>query len=511
MQNEELRESRGQVEATLERYTDLYDFAPVGYFTLSANGTIREVNLPGARLLGLERSGLVGARFGVFVSDPTRYLFDSWLKNVFATESRQTCEVTLTKEGQDPMIVELEGTRSIDGMEGRTVVADITARKALEGQLRQAQKMEVVGQLAGGVAHDYNNILGAMILKLEILQLQQQLPSDARQSLNELESLAKRAANLTHQLLLFSRRQTMHPERLEINAALNHLRKVLERLFGKDIICVHVPSTRELWVDADAAMLNQAVMNLCLNAKDAMPDGGTLTLEATLAEINTESSHIQLEARPGQFVCLRISDTGCGMDAEILQHLFEPFFTTKEIGKGTGMGLASAYGIVHQHKGWMNVESTVGKGTNFRLYFPLSIKAEVAFPKTPQLSSNERNETILLVEDEAALLHISTQALTMFGYRVLTATNGQEALELWKDHWDNIDLVLTDMRMPNGISGLELAGRLRKAKPSIKIIIMSGYSMEKAQSSNASEVDYAFLAKPFDLNTLAETVRHSLD
>jgi CheY-like chemotaxis protein len=243
-----------------------------------------------------------------------------------------------------------------------------------------------------------------------------------------------------------------------------------------------------------------------------MPNGGTLTLETSLVEFNVDDAEIQPEARPGQFVCLRISDTGCGMDADVLKHLFEPFFTTKETGKGTGLGLASVHGIVHQHKGWVNVESVVGRGTSFRLYLPLSGRAESIPRETSSLPPFQgRNETILLVEDEEALLVVSARALTLFGYRVLSAANGQEALDLWEQHRDAVDLLLTDMRMPQGISGLELAEKLWKTKPSLKVIIMSGYSKKMVRSSTVSHDAYTFLAKPFDLKSLSETVRHCLD
>jgi len=514
MQNEELRQSRAEVEAALERSTNLYDFAPVGYFTLSADGTVREVNLPGARLVSLERARLLGRRLRQFVSQDTRPIFDSWLNEIFTTQAKRICAVDLVREGLPPLAVEIEATLSADGKEGRAVVVDVTARKDLEKKLRQAQKMEVVGQLAGGVAHDFNNILAAMILKLEIWQMQHQLSAETRSSLTDLEELAKRAANLTRQLLLFSRQHAMHPEKLEVNTALTNLCRMFGRLPGQDITCVQLPSTQELWVEADAALLDQAVMSLCLNAKDAMPNGGTLTLEANLAEFTNQSAQTQPEARPGQFVCLRISDTGSGMDEDVLEHLFEPFFTTKGVGQGPGLGLASAHGIVHQHKGWMNVQSVVGHGTTFRLYLPLSEKKATtpAPTATAQIPSFKgKNETILLVEDEAALLFLTSQALTKFGYRILSATNGQDAIKLWEEHRDAIDLVLTDMRMPKGLSGLELAEKLWKSKPSLKVVIMSGYNMELARSSAPSSANYTFLAKPFELKTLAETVRHCLD
>jgi len=515
MQNEELRESRAQVEAALERFTDLYDFAPVGYLTLSADGTIRELNLPAARLLGVERTRLAGRRLRSFVSQDTRPIFDSWCKDVFATQVKQACSIDLVQESLPPLAVQIEATLSPDGREARAVIVDVRARNALEVKLRQAQKMEVVGQLAGGVAHDFNNILAAMILKLEIWQMQHELSAETRSSLTDLEALAKRAANLTQQLLLFSRKHVMNPERLEIGSALTNLFRILERLPGRDITCVHLPGISELWVEADPAMLNLAVMNLCLNAKDAMPNGGTLTLESSLAEFTTESAQSQPEARPGSFACLRISDTGCGMDDDVLEHLFEPFFTTKDVGQGPGLGLASAYGIVHQHKGWMNVQSVVGHGTTFRLYLPLSAKKETSPSAAPTGTGQlppikAQNETILLVEDEAALLLVSARALALLGYRVLSAANSQTALKLWHQHRDEIDLLLTDMRMPKGISGAKLAEILWKSKPSLKIIIMSGYNMERTEGSPFGQANYTFLAKPFDLKMLLETVRQRL-
>jgi len=511
MQNEELRESRTQIEAALERATELYDFAPVGYFTFSSDGIIQKVNLPGARLLGQERSRLVGRHFATYVSKDTGSIFHSWLKEVFTTNAKQTSEIVLFRESQPPLAIEIEATPSPDGREARAVAIDITSRKALEEQLRQAQKMEVIGQLAGGVAHDFNNILAAVILNLDMLRIQLELPPEAQLPLQNIEGLTKRATSLTRQLLLFSRQQALHLEHLEINATLANLFKMLERLLGENITCLLPASSQELWVDVDASMLDQTVMNICINARDAMPNGGTIVLESSLMEFSGGRSSANPEARDGKFACLRISDTGCGMDAEVLKHAFEPFFTTKDIGKGTGLGLASAYGVMHQHKGWVRVESVVGQGTSFYLYFPLAEKAGIAHAMIPQRNlAKGRNETILVVEDEAALLLVSTRALAMLGYQVLSATNGPEALMVWAEHRDRIDLVITDMRMPRELTGLELAQELWKSKPSLKIIIMSGYSIEMTQNSTSGEQHYTFLAKPFDVKILSETVKKCL-
>jgi PAS domain S-box-containing protein len=511
-QNEQLRESRTQAEAALERYTELYDFAPVGYLSLSVDGTILEVNLPGARLMGLERSRLVGARFGVFVSPETLPIFDSWFKNVCTAGTKQRCEVVLLREGLTPATVEIEAALSTDGSAARVVAVDITARKVLEEQLRQAHKMEVLGQLAGGVAHDSNNILAAMMLNLGVLQMQH-LPKEALEPLQNLEVLTARAANLARQLLLFSRRQAMKPERMEVKAALTNLFKMIERLLGDGLTYHWLLGAQPLWVECDAAMFDQAVMNLCLNARDAMPNGGTLTFEATLAEFNTENINLHPERRTGRFVCVRISDTGHGMDAEVLQHLFEPFFTTKELGKGTGLGLASAYGIVHEHRGWLEVESTLQRGSTFRIYFPLSEKGERAPTANPPIwSSCGRNETILVVDDDVALLHLIEKVLTSLNYKVLPAADGHEALILWNQHRDTIDLLLTDVTMPRGISGIQLAENLSRTKPSLRIIIMSGNSADIAGSDEISRgARHAFLAKPFTFETLVGMIRSCLD
>ena len=401
-----------------------------------------------------------------------------------------------------------------DGMHYGRIWAfrDITERKRIEAQMFQSQRLDLIGQLAGGVAHDFNNILASLLLNLEILQIPLQLPAEAQSALHEMETLAKRASTLTQQLLLFSRRQAMQLVPLEMNAALANLLKLIERILGEGIACVWLPCGQELWVEADPAMLDQAAMNLCLNAKDAMPTGGTLTLETSLAEMNADGVRLHPSSYAGRFACLRISDTGYGMSADVLKHLFEPFFTTKELGKGSGLGLASTYGIASQHKGWMEVESIVGKGTSFSFYLPLAAKVEtitVAAPKA--LSLKAQNETILLVEDEEALLFVTSRGLSILGYQVLTATNGPEALDVWEQHRDEIDLVITDMRMPKGLSGLELAKKLWEIRPSLKIIIMSGYSTEIAKDNTGGDRNYAFLAKPFAIKALSSVIRGCLD
>jgi two-component system, cell cycle sensor histidine kinase and response regulator CckA len=507
MQNEELLKSRSQLETVAARLTELYDFAPIGYFTLAADSRIREANLPGAKLLALPRGELVGTRFVQYVAETSRVEFADWLREAFASQAKHSCVIAIDPPKQSTISVEVSSSRSSDGAELRVVVVDITARRALEAQLRQAQKMEVVGQLAGGVAHDFNNLLAAMVLNLASLHGERDLSPRAEQVVRDLDLLAKRAATLTRQLLVFSRRQAISVRHLELNAVLAELLKMLERLLGEHITYVRRAHDPELWLDGDLIMIEQAVMNLCLNARDAMPNGGTLTLETSMVELGAEVAVASEGRRRGRFGCLEVRDTGCGMSAETLTHLYEPFFTTKGVGRGTGLGLASTYGIVTEHRGWLEVESEPGQGTTFRVYFPLAAQQEKSWVVEESSRPGTRRASILLVEDEQQLLTATARALSRFGYTVVTASDGPSALEMWDRHSGAFDLVLTDLRMPKGMSGLDVVEQLRARKPSVKFIVMSGYGLE-APADAAS--NYVFLPKPFDLKTLDEAIRQSL-
>ncbi len=388
---------------------------------------------------------------------------------------------------------------------------DVTERRALEDQLRQAQKMEAIGQLAGGVAHDFNNLLLAMMLNLDLLR--ETLPRSTPDSpLHNLDLLTKRAKTLTSQLLIFARQQHVQLQPLELNAALNNVLAMMRRVLGEPIE-LHVElATSALWVEADLGLLDLAVMNLCLNARDAMPGGGRMTVTTSLVEIDGTSPPAHADSQPGIFVCLQVTDIGCGMSADILQHLFEPFFTTKEPGKGTGLGLASVYGIVRQHHGWVNVESNPGTGTTFRVYLPYLVGAHSAPPPPPQAEPKRGGtETILLVEDEEMVRKLTTKILQRLGYRVLAAETASQALRVWQQHEHDIALLLTDMVMPEGTTGLQLAEKLRQTKTSLKIVLMSGYSAEIVHSALPSEGIDAFITKPFDLTTLAATLRQLLE
>jgi PAS domain S-box-containing protein len=391
-------------------------------------------------------------------------------------------------------------------------IGDITERTELELQLRQAQKMEAIGQLAGGVAHDFNNLLTAIIGHLGLLQTGRQLPPDMAESLAAIAHAAGRATNLTSQLLAFSRQQVIDIRPLDLNEIVAHHAKMLRRLLGEDI-AMHLDFARErLFFNGDSGMIEQVVMNLVVNARDAMPGGGRLDI-ATGAErrIGRTVEGRSGEAPPGSFVRLSITDTGTGIPPEILPKIFEPFFTTKEVGKGTGLGLATAFGIVQQHQGWIEVQSDPGRGTTFTIFLPRIAAPAVATPvERTNAPGRGRGETILLVEDEPAVRDIGIRALTAQGYRVLSASDGQSALEAWRTHRGEISLLLTDVIMPGGLSGLQLARQLQAEKPGLQVIYMSGYSREIAGKELPAEANAHYLAKPYELEDLYHLVQTAL-
>jgi PAS domain S-box-containing protein len=389
---------------------------------------------------------------------------------------------------------------------------DVTDRKRLEEQLRQAQKLEAVGQLAGGVAHDFNNILAAIMMQLGLLQMNPELEEETRIALKDLEVEAERAANLTRQLLLFSRRAVMAVEPLDLDEVVGNLLKMLHRLIGEHIKLEVGDKTSLPLVEGDAGMMGQVLMNLVVNARDAMPKGGKIAIKTTVTDFDEIQARLSSGRRPGRFVTLEVADTGCGMDPETLQRIFDPFFTTKEPGKGTGLGLATVHGIVAQHRGWVEVDSLVGSGTTFRVYLPVLDGARLKVVRSqthPQIAGGK--ETILVVEDQHNVRRVLSQTLRVHGYAVFEAGNGQEAVTLWQTHGPKIDLLFTDMIMPEGMTGLELAGRLRDFKPDLKVIISSGYSTEISDKNAIDRAGILYLPKPYEGHTLANTVRRCLD
>jgi PAS domain S-box-containing protein len=393
------------------------------------------------------------------------------------------------------------------------VMHDITERKRLEDQLRHSQKMEAVGLLAGGVAHDFNNLL--MLIQAHNERLQAGLAAGApaqKESLG-IEHAVTRAASLTGRLLAFSRKQVLQPTVMDLNGVLTEVAKMLDRLIEKNIT-LRVAPAPSLWpVKADPGQVEQLIMNLAVNARDAMPQGGQLLIETRNAEIGGSHPRLRDGVRPGQYVILVVGDNGVGMDREIQAHMFEPFFTTKEPGKGTGLGLAIVYGVVKQIGGWIQVDSKTGQGTTFEIYLPRAeeAKASAAPDKLLDLTTVPKGtETILLVEDEVGIRELATDFLQGRGYMVLTAMDGNEALRIAEGHEDLIHLLVTDIVMPN-VGGNELAKRLRQVRPQIKVLFMSGYPDHPALPSGSVEAQTTVLQKPFSLDMLAHKVRSLLD
>jgi two-component system cell cycle sensor histidine kinase/response regulator CckA len=391
------------------------------------------------------------------------------------------------------------------------VARDITDRRQMAEQLRQSQKMEAIGQLAGGVAHDFNNILAVMMLQAKLSSGVEHTPKEVLDGLQQIHAAAERAADLVRQLLLFSRKQMMQARNLDLNKAVTSLTKMLHRIIGEDVhLQLHLHPT-PLIIRADAGMLDQVLINLVVNSRDAMPSGGQLLIHTTEKDVDQNFVRLNPDVIPGHYVCLSVTDTGAGIPLDILPRIFEPFFTTKEPGKGTGLGLATVFGIIKQHGGFIKVESEPGRGACFRIFLPSAKTTSEPLACVAQCKPRGGRETILLVEDDNAVRSLSRAILERHGYRVLEATHGVHALKLWEEHRETVSLLVTDLVMPAGLSGQKLASRLQQDKPQLKVIFTSGYSSEVAGRQVDSQLGENFLQKPFLPDQFLETIRRCLD
>jgi nitrogen-specific signal transduction histidine kinase/CheY-like chemotaxis protein len=379
-----------------------------------------------------------------------------------------------------------------------------------EEQLRQSQKLEAIGQLAGGVAHDFNNLLTVIGGYSSILLNKLDQDSSFRVSVEEIKKASDRASGLTRQLLAFSRKQILQPKILDLNIVVSELDKMVRRLIGEDIDLLAITDPHLGNVKADPGQIEQVLLNLIVNARDAMPAGGKLTIETANAFLSADYAHSHA-ALVGPHVMLAVSDTGCGMDAELQKHVFEPFFTTKVTGKGTGLGLATVYGIVKQSDGHIWLHSEPGKGTSFKIYLPCvdEVVGDQANAAGMPLVA-KGSETLLLVEDEDQVRRIVQEILEQQGYDVLTAANGEEALRLAEVHGSKIHLLLTDLVMPQ-MSGRELAEELTTLQPKLKVLYMSGYTDDAIVRHGLLDASLSFIQKPFDVATAARKVREVLD
>ena len=510
-----LQKTEAVLRANVARYRSLVENLEQCVFLKDADFRFVAVNSPFCRAVGRSEEEILGRNdFDFYPAD---------LARKFRDDDRQVLQgKRIDVEEQSlvagrPRVVRVVKT-PVREEHGRIVGVlgifwDVTEQRNLEAQLRQAQKMDAIGQLAGGVAHDFNNLLTAILGNLSLLSGSIPMDPTARELLHAAESAAIRAATLTGQLLGFARRTRLHAEATNLNALIDEVVSLLRRTIDPRIR-LQTQQQPDLWpLLADAGHINQVLMNLCLNARDAMPDGGILLLETSNVTLGPERVRQQLEARSGEFVCLKVSDDGCGMTEEIRQHIFEPFFTTKGPGKGTGLGLATVFGIVKQHQGWIECDSEEGRGTEFRLYLPRHRpSAEAVAESATQRSEAARlhgTETILFVDDEPTLRNLGRTTLQRHGYKVLLAEDGREALEVYEREGGKIDLVILDLTMPQ-LSGRDTFRRLRELDPEVRVLFASGYSAE-AVPEEEQALSCGFIGKPYRPEALVGGVRAALE
>lgn len=506
---------RKETEEINRRLMVAIDQASESILFTDLDGSILYVNQGFEKSTGYTRQEVLGKNPRILKSgkQPDSYYRQMW-KTLQRGEGWHGRFVNRRKDGQlfeeDVTISPVRNTQNRI-VSYVAVKRDITREIMLEQQVVESQKMEAVGLLAGGLAHDYNNILAANMLQLGMILERTDLPPEVSDALQLLHAGEKRAAALSRQLLMFSRRQAMKMEVIDLVSIVGEMLRLLDRLIGEQCTLVFPAAAEPAWVKADASMVEQVILNLCINARDAMPKGGRISVSIRSLKVGAKKCAKDPQARPGSFICLSLADEGCGMDEETKKRIFEPFFTTKEVGKGTGLGLATVYGIVKQHEGWIEVSSVIGKGSEFRIYLPSigSAVGETAVSQKNTVSSG--TETILLVEDNAHVVHSLKRYLTAKGYRVFTCGTGVAALRQWSKKLREIDLLITDMIMPGGVSGSDLVSVFHKERPGLPVIILSGYSEEIAGIDVPKQTAVSYLSKPCDVQVLTSTIRKALE
>ncbi len=499
------RKTEDHLRSAQERWKLTVEQMPLGFIEFSPSMEIVAWNPEAERVFGFRASEAIGRRgFELLVPQSVMpQVEEVWRHLLQQDGGRRSVNENVTSDGRT-ITCEWFNTPVTD-REGRVInvlslVQDITQRLSLEQQMLQSQKMQAIGLLAAGIAHDFNNILTIIQGHAELLLGQEDLPALGREDAERIAMAAERAANLTKQLLTFSRRQAMFARPIQLNEALTTAAEMLERVLGADI-ALRCEFAKDLpTVEADPSMIDQVVTNLAVNSRDAMPRGGVLTLATSLVDVSEKAAKRHPEARSGPAVCLRVSDTGCGIPPEKLPHIFEPFFTTKEVGKGTGLGLAAVHGIVKQHRGWIEISSEVGRGTTVEIYLPPCAQpaAIEPAPLPPQVAVPEAELIgILVVEDEHSVRALARKTLQNAGYRVFVAADGPSAKALWAEEKHQIDLLFTDMVMPNGLSGRDLAEHLLKERPDLRVIYASGYSIEVAAPGFLDSDTQIFMPKPY--------------
>lgn len=495
------------------RYRSLVNNATYGIYRVADTGELLYVNPALVHMLGYDsdRELLAIGKSHAFYADPS--IRDRVHGEYLVHEHVDTVVEWRRKDGK-AISVRLNGRRVKDPSREdpcvEVIVEDVTERLQLEKQLVQAQKFEAIGQLAGGIAHDFNNVLGAIIGWADLGIEDANPGSRAHRNFEKIRQQADRAAALTKQLLAFARRQILDPRTIDLNQVAVETLSLLENVIGSNIEIKASLAPNLALVRADPVQIEQVLMNLCINARDAMPDGGTLTVETCNSTLDRDFCTRQPQAHPGEYATLCVIDTGTGMDRATLDRIFEPFFTTKALGKGTGLGLATVYGIVTQHGGFIQVESEIGGGSTFRAYFPVSTEAPKP-ERAPEPRPMQRGtETILIAEDHDALRQVAHETLESLGYKVLLAVDGEEAIQEFTANRERIHLALLDVMLPK-LSGTEVFAHIRKDNPGLPVILCTGYSADISQLDRFRERGLPILQKPYSPRDLAQRVREVLD
>ena len=506
---------RKRMEAERERLIAAIEQAGEVIFLTDRDGEIIYVNPAFEPVTGYTKEEAIGRNPRMLKSGKQDQAF---YQNLWDTiKAGKTWKGSMVNRRKDGSLYTEETTISpvLDGS-GRllnyvAVKKDITAQLEMEEQFQQAQKMESIGRLAGGVAHDFNNMLGVIIGQAELALDEPGIDEKLKAGLNEIRKAAERSANLTRQLLAFARKQAIAPRVIDLNQAVEGLLKMMRRLIGEDIALTWLPASNLWAVKMDPSQVDQILANLCVNSRDAIGGAGSVTVQTANHSFDETFCKSHKEFSQGEYVCLAVSDDGCGMEEKTIEHLFEPFFTTKEVGRGTGLGLATVYGIVKQNRGFIIVDSFPGKGTTFEIYIPRH-EEQLAEQKAdkPEPSEKGKGETVMVVEDDPSLLLLISRILTGLGYQVLAAASGEPALAMAESHQVPIHLLISDVIMP-GMDGRALAARLRAARPKIKVLFVSGYPADILARKGLVEEGVSFLSKPFAPARLAAKVREVLE
>jgi PAS domain S-box-containing protein len=507
---EELAKKEAQYRSLVENINEVI-------YTTDKEGRFTYISPVAEQITKYKVKELLGRHFSTFIFPGDLPLVEANFRNVLNGTS-ETNEFRVVDKNKQTLYVRtyaqllMENDRAV-GIIG--VFTDITEHKRLQDQLHQAQKMESVGRLASGVSHDFNNLLTVITGYCEMLLDDTKNNPTTSSMVKGINRAAERAASLTQQLLAFSRKQIIQPKRLNINELIVNLEKMLRRLISEHIALTTRLEAEPGIITVDPAQLEQVLMNLAVNARDAMPKGGKLTIETANTYLDDAYCRLHSEVAPGDYVMLSISDTGCGMDEKTGKNIFEPFFTTKEPGKGTGLGLSTVYGIVKQSGGHIGFYSQLNKGTTFNIYFPMAADTEAGEYKAKEQESMgpktvEGSESLLVVEDQDNLREMMVESLKLYGYSVHAAQDGAEALEICQQKKQSFDLLITDVVMPE-MNGKELAEKIARQSPGIKTLYISGYAEDAIGDHNILFEGLSFLPKPFSPTALAQKVRYILD